>query len=593
MKTLCVILGRAGSKGLRGKNRLVLAGKPMVGWTLDHARGSGCLDEVVVSTDCEEIKSYSEGRGFVVVDRPSALAGDLATVDSAARHAVLETEKRLGVTYDAVVILYANVPVRPIDLTDRGIEKLRATDCDSVQSVSKVGKHHPYWMKRLGGADGDALLMYEENDIYRRQDLPGVYMLDGGLIVVKRESLMLEVLGEPHAFLGKDRRGIVNEEDAVVDIDGKGDLAKARAVMAMAKEGCDEEKIGFELGGKWVGREVKKESTYILAEIGVNHDGDVGKAMALVRMAKDAGADGVKFQLFEAEMLLSDDAVLAGYQKEAGADDVFTMLNKLQLGIEGLREAKDLAHELGMGFVVSCFSLELMGQMGELGVDAVKFASPDLVNRELIRAGAELGRPMILSVGASTEEEQDEFIVFAKGLGGQVALMGCVSSYPVPSGEESLGQIQRLKERWDLPVGYSDHSGDVFTGMLAVAAGATLIEKHVTYDREAEGPDHRASFEFAEFKKYCGLIRRAEVMMGDKAGVYLGSEKDVRIVSRQSVCVVRDMQAGEVLRRGDVTVKRPGGGIAGSDLLAVVGMKLTRDVQGNRLLCDEDIEKVL
>ncbi len=229
MPTLAVILARAGSQGLPSKNALPCAGRPVLAWTIEHAQRSASLDRLVVSTDGAELKAIAASCGAEVTHRPHALADDAATVDAAARHAVQRLDP--DGDFDAVVILYGNIPVRPADLTDRAVAKLRDTGCDSVQSVGPVGKHHPYWMKEVGGDTGDALLQHIPNRVYRRQDLPPLYELDGGVIAVTRESLLNTEAGEPHAFLGIDRRAIVTGHGEVVDIDEELDLIVAEAIL--------------------------------------------------------------------------------------------------------------------------------------------------------------------------------------------------------------------------------------------------------------------------------------------------------------------------------------------------------------------------
>lgn len=234
-QALGIVLARAGSKGLPGKNETLLAGKPLVAWTLEHALASKLLHRVVLSTDGERLANIGRAAGVTVLMRPAELASDTATVDSAARHAVLAIEQQERCTCDPIVILYGNVPLRPADLTDRALAKLRDTGCDSVQSVCPVGKMHPFWMKKLGGAQGDSLLMYQDNQVYRRQELPPVYMLDGGIIAVTRASLFQVQPGQPHAFLGKDRRAIITESGQVVDIDSDLDLRVAQAMLEVPR----------------------------------------------------------------------------------------------------------------------------------------------------------------------------------------------------------------------------------------------------------------------------------------------------------------------------------------------------------------------
>ncbi len=232
MNALAVILARAGSKGLPHKNKLPLAGQPCLVWTLQHALDSPSLDRVLLSTDSAEMAQIGAHAGVEVVTRPYEFAHDTAPVDAAARHAVTSI---IG-NHDAIVILYGNVPVRPVDLTERALAKLRQTGCDSVQSLCPVGKHHPFWMKSLDGPLEDQMQAYAENEIHRRQDLPPVYQLDGGVIAVTRDSLFSATPHRPHSFLGTDRRAVLTEPGQVVDIDGPVDLRVAEATLQLRLE---------------------------------------------------------------------------------------------------------------------------------------------------------------------------------------------------------------------------------------------------------------------------------------------------------------------------------------------------------------------
>ena len=223
---LCVILARAGSKGLKHKNALPIAGKPMLAWTIEHALASKRIDRVLVSTDGEALAEIATKCKAEVVLRPAELANDTATVDAAARHAV----SSIVDMHQTVCLLYGNVPVRPDDLADRAIQTLHETRADSVQSVCPVGKNHPYWMKTVDTQTGE-LGMYADNAVYRRQDLPPVYMLDGGVIALQRASLFCVVDGEPHAFLGADRRAVVTEPGQVVDVDCEADFNLAEVAL--------------------------------------------------------------------------------------------------------------------------------------------------------------------------------------------------------------------------------------------------------------------------------------------------------------------------------------------------------------------------
>ncbi len=581
MSTLCVILARAGSKGLPGKNTLDVCGRPMIAWTIDEAlsaQGRGVVDRVVVSTDGDAIAQVAHGMGVEVVLRPDELASDTATVDAAARHTVEQIEDRTS-KIAHVVILYGNVPARPADLIDRAVAKLKETGCDSVQSVAPVGKNHPYWMKRV---DGDRLLPYEENDVHRRQDLPAVYMLDGGVIAVTRAALFTERDGEPHAFLGADRRAVITEVGAVVDIDVAHDLPAAERALKPS----DAPPEPLAIGGRAVGR---GEPVYVIAELGVNHDGSVERALELTYAAHKAGASAVKLQLFDPDLLFSAEAELAGYQQGA-ADDPHAMLRALRLGVGEMQRVKALAHELGMGFVVTPFSLENIGALRELDVDAVKIASPDCVNAPLLDAVVTLGKPMLVSTGATSMGEIGAMRRRVRGV--SLVVMHCVSAYPTPLELATPGVVGAVAG--GAHGGYSDHTDSVYTGMLASSFGAVVIEKHLTYDRGAVGPDHAASLDPEQFAEYVRLIdigrRATRNETFDRTHGPHELEADVRRVSRQSVCAVRDLKAGDVVVEEDVTVKRPGTGIPAARLHDVVGKALRRDVKANELLHDGDVE---
>lgn len=583
MFTLCIILARAGSKGLPSKNTLPVAGRPMIEHTFDHALAAASLDRIVVSTDDPVVANLARQRGLDVVDRPAELASDTATVDSAARHAV-ERIERGGVMIDSIVILYGNIPLRPRNLIDNAVAKLRDTGADSVQSVAPVGKMHPYWMKRV---DGDRLLPYVDNDVYRRQELPPVFMLDGGIIAVTRASLFTAVEGapgKPHAFLGEDRRAIITGPNDVIDVDEAKDLALAELTLTEPAESRRiESPPTVHLGDRALGID---QPTYIIAELGVNHDGSIGRALELTRAAAAAGADAVKLQLFDPDQLLSVEAELAGYQQAVAADPL-AMLRKLQLGVGDMLRVKQLARQLGLGFIVTPFSLENVDAMRRLDPDAVKIASPDCVNLPLLRTMKTLGKPMIVSVGAA---EWDEIAMTVEALGDHPAvLLHCVSAYPTPDEHARLGLLGSLNY-FSLPIGYSDHTTGALTGALAAVEGACVLEKHLTYDRAAAGPDHAASADPAQFAAYVKHVRDAARLFTGADWSVDGLQHDVRRVSRQSLCAARDLPANHVLRRDDLTIKRPGTGLPARLLDDVIGRRLKRAILANHLLHEGDVE---
>ena len=230
MYVLAVILCRAGSKGLPNKCVLPLHGQPVITYTFDHVRDSALLNDAVLTTNAAEAAAIAVDYGIEVVERPAALATDDATVDSAARHCVDSYEDRHGLKVDAVVLLYANVPVRRDGVIDRAVHHLLETGADSVRTVAPVGKRHPLWLHRL---DGDRMVKYAENDIYRRQDLAPLYYHDGAVVVVRREALFTPPRHDEdfHAFFGQDRRAFVQGPFDAVDIDELHDLELAEVLL--------------------------------------------------------------------------------------------------------------------------------------------------------------------------------------------------------------------------------------------------------------------------------------------------------------------------------------------------------------------------
>ncbi len=370
---------------------------------------------------------------------------------------------------------------------------------------------------------------------------------------------------------------------------------------------------------------------YIIAEIGVNHDGEVERALSLTDAAADAGADAVKLQFFETDRLMSSAAKLAAYQKNAGETDPIEMLRRLELTIDEMARVVDRAHERGIHAIVTVFSTELVEIAEMLGWDAYKTASPDIVNKPLLEKLAKTGKPMIVSTGASTLDEVVRAVDWLDAVRDRLAVLQCVSSYPAP--DLALGGIKAIRDATELPVGYSDHSKDPKSSELATALGGCILEKHITYDRNAPGPDHAASITELGLKRYIEKAQHHATLghIADKAyadevsklgdgellkqyyfdhvhpgahpswmAVYaaatypvekrvLDCERDVREVSRQSVVSTRDIAPGETITREMFTIKRPGTGILAYRLDEVVGKVAKRAIESDVPIVEEDL----
>ena len=330
----------------------------------------------------------------------------------------------------------------------------------------------------------------------------------------------------------------------------------------------------------------------VVAEIGVNHDGDEAVARRLIDAAAATGVDAVKFQYFNPDRLLSNQAELAGYQ-QGQASSQRELLAGLALPIDVLGGLVEHTRGCGLAVVVTPFSPADPVDLKGLGLDAIKTASPDAVNPPLLEACASLRLPMLISTGTCSLDE----LSFAADLlsrheqGG--ALLHCVSSYPTPMDQAQLGGLSAMREAFGLPMGYSDHTPGLQTGALAVVAGAVVLEKHLTHDPSAKGPDHAASLDPEQMARYVANVRGAQAMLGRVVKDVSDVEKDVRRVSRQSVCAARDLPVGHRLTGDDLTVKRPGTGIPARDLASLVGRQLASPVGANDLLKITDfVEKL-
>lgn len=337
----------------------------------------------------------------------------------------------------------------------------------------------------------------------------------------------------------------------------------------------------------------------VIAEIGVNHDGDEARAIRLVEAAAAAGADAVKFQLFEAERLMSRASRLAKYQADAGERDPVEMLRRLELSIDELGPCVERAHKAGIHTIVSVFSVELVEVAERLPWDAYKSASPDIINRPLLEAMAKTGKPLIISTGAATIDEIMRALGWLEPWRESLAVLQCVSSYPTPRKAAELDGITALRAVYDGPVGYSDHTRETATAADAVALGACILEKHFTHNRAQPGPDHAASLEPAALAEYARLARaafdhRAALAPAPPAARAYKRitpiEEDVRRVSRQSLVAVRSMPAGHTLTAADLTIKRPGTGIPPFELASTLGQRLARAVEADTPLGLADLQ---
>ncbi|MBC24207.1 MAG: hypothetical protein CMJ32_09870 [Phycisphaerae bacterium] len=324
----------------------------------------------------------------------------------------------------------------------------------------------------------------------------------------------------------------------------------------------------------------------VIAEIGVNHDGDPSIARDLIGAAAEHGADAVKFQFFNASRLLTSSATLAQYQARTEADPV-QMLDRLELSSDQVLQLCDEAQQRGLSSIVTVFSPEDAAICADERIDVIKIASPDLVNRPLIESCMEPGKPIILSTGASGLDEIRRTLQWMEPI--RPSLLQCVSAYPVPIEQASLGGIGFLADATGLVVGYSDHTMEVQTGAMAVLAGAMILEKHITHSRAAHGPDHSMSLDPVRFGEYVRLAREAARILGPRDKHPLPIEQEVRLTCRQSVTMTRSLEQGAIISHADLRVARPGTGIPAWELERLCGRRLAVRKNAGEILAREDL----
>jgi N,N'-diacetyllegionaminate synthase len=342
-------------------------------------------------------------------------------------------------------------------------------------------------------------------------------------------------------------------------------------------------------------------STFIIAEAGVNHNGDDEKALRLVEVAAEAGADAVKFQTFSADKLTRRGAEKAEYQKRATGDgDQYDMLKALEMSPDLHLRLVDRCQALGIEFMSTAFDEDSFDLLVSLGIRRVKVPSGELTNIPLLTHMTRAGLPMIVSTGmAHLDEVRQAIAAIATELdsdGGSaqleqiVTILHCTSNYPTEPVDVNLRAMETMARELTLPVGYSDHTLGIAVSIAATALGARVIEKHFTLDKALPGPDHAASLDPVELGQLVAGIRAVQAAMGDGIKVPTASELPVRNLVRRSVTMVRDVAAGASIAAADIALLRPGNGIPPASFTQMPGRRARRPLRAGETLTWADIE---
>ncbi len=326
---------------------------------------------------------------------------------------------------------------------------------------------------------------------------------------------------------------------------------------------------------------------FIIAEAGVNHNGDIQTAKELIDVAAAAEADAVKFQTFKADTLVCRQAPKAAYQMEttSAEESQFDMLKKLELTPDMHRELIDYCHEKNIMFLSTPFDLDSLHYLVDCGLAVIKIPSGEITNYPLIREAGRSGKRIILSSGMSTIDEVRETVAVLKENGStDITVLHCNTEYPTPFSDVNLRAMQTIKEETGVSVGYSDHTPGIEAAVAAAALGATVIEKHFTLDRNMKGPDHKASLEPNELTEMVRAVRHIEQALGDGEKKPSASEKKNMAVARKSLVAKCLIKGGEMFTEENLTAKRPGTGLSTMLWNQVIGQKAKRDFAADEMI---------
>jgi N,N'-diacetyllegionaminate synthase len=345
----------------------------------------------------------------------------------------------------------------------------------------------------------------------------------------------------------------------------------------------------FEIAERTVGPHLP---SYVIAEAGANHNRDIGLARELIDVAHEAGADAVKFQVYSGKGLYSSKTPRFNYLDGVSDKPPFELLEDLALPREWIGDLADHARARGIQFFATPFDLDAVDELCEAGVPAMKIASFELVDLELIGAAAATGLPLILSCGmASYGEIEDALDAVERSGGTQVALLRCASLYPSPPEIMNLRAMHTMRAAFGVPVGLSDHTLGIAVALGARGLGMELLEKHFTLDRRMSGPDHPFAVEPEELRELIGGIRAIELAFGNGRleGPSDQEAQEMYRLARRSVIAARDIPAGTRIAREQLVVKRPGYGIAPKDIDRVVGRIARVDIEADDVVTWEKV----
>ncbi len=340
----------------------------------------------------------------------------------------------------------------------------------------------------------------------------------------------------------------------------------------------------FRLGDKPIGDD---KPAFIIAEAGVNHNGNRILAEKLIRKAKECGADCIKFQTFKAERIVTRKSPKAAYQLKTTdpTESQLDMLKKLELTDDDYNELIRICREEDIIFMSTPYNIEDVDFLNELGVSAFKVASGQAVEPHFLEYIAKKDKPVLLSTGMCNLSEVDEAVRTIRGSGNdKLVLLQCTTNYPSTIEDTNLRAMVSMRNAFDVLVGYSDHTENLITAITAAALGASVIERHFTLDKSMHGPDHSSSSDPSEFAQLVRNVRDVEKCLGSSLKAPTSLETTNALAMRRSIVASQDIRAGSVLSHGNLTLKRPATGLLGNQLYHVLGRRAAIDISAGTFI---------
>jgi len=582
-KIWAIVPARGGSKGIPKKNIIDVAGKPLIAYTIEQGLASQHIDGVFVSTDDPDIKKVAKEYGADIIDRPDALAGDESPTLEALRHGIAFLNKEKGVGAENIILLQATTPLRRVEDIDSAISLYFDEDADAVVSgVIAPHSYNPYWAKKI--ADEQLHMMFDSEKIAnRRQDLPEIFWHNGQIYIAGKELL----LSHGDWYRGKCLPYICPEE-TFVNIDTLHDLSLADNLIREQRRQMVSQ-ITLRIGEKAIGY---GKPCFIIAEAGINHNGDLNLALKLVDAAAKAGVDAVKFQFFDPANVATPATSLANYQQKniGSTGNQIDMLKKVALTESDLGKLKLYAEKKGLIFLCTSHSgVNEFKILDRMGVAAYKVGSGDLLNLPVLQYLAGTGKPIIMGTGMATMKEVKMIARFLKQSGSrQFVFLHCTTEYPCPFDQINMKALSTMMDEIECPIGYSDHSLGIEVPLMAVSLGACVLEKHFTLDRMLPGPDHQASILPDKLAKMVRQVRNIENARGKAQKMPTAGEIETALVARKSLVYAGDRPEGTVLGEDDIMIKRPGTGLSPLRYFEILGKKIKRSVLKNGLVDPKD-----